>query len=88
MEEYIDMEELEDIEVEDVIYLHDIQAEAHRVKRKKDARMKKKVKKNLLTDTSFAKKMLHKANRRSADVTSYTYYKNKYGIDSIEYGLT
>lgn len=76
------------------MYNHDIEFNRHikTVQANKKYSRKDRSYKNLITWAvrPFAKRLLHKINRRITGeaLTSYTYYKNRYSLKDVVYALT
>ena len=77
---------------EEIIFYHDISSEKnkkrHRNKSLKWRKDRKPSNKYTFVDRKFAKRRLHKMNRKDPDISSTTYYKNGFSLNDVCYGLT
>ena len=84
--------EIDEIIDEEVVFYHNISSEKNKNRRRSKS-LKWRKDRNLsnrysLVDRKFAKRRLHKINRKDPDIGSTTYYKNGFSLKTVWYGLT
>ena len=77
---------------DDIVFYHDFSAEKCRRTRKNNA-LKWRKDRNLFNrycfvDKKYAKRRLHKMNRKDPEIYSSTYYKTGCSLSAVCYGLT
>ncbi len=79
-------------EILDIEFSHDILSKRNAIKRERTRKMwrkdRRKGSRYYFVDTKFAKKTLHKKNRRSLELTSSEYNKDFSAIKTLWWALT
>ena len=86
------LEFLEEVVEEDVVFNHDTLSERNRKHRRADAmnwrRDRKPINRYSCVNKKLCKRMLHKRNRKDPDVCSSTYYKADCALFTVYYALS